>query len=171
MLNTIGDMTLQRQINLILERNPTWKSNSRIVGQAAEEWVELNLSCFRCGGKLTQYPNNQPGKDLNCAGCGKDYQLKAGKNIKVNRNGILKITGAEYSKTLASHRDNSEIDYIFVGYNARHTITFFGLVHSEDMREEYIIPRKPLSAGARRAGWQGCYLEIPKSQIQTKLSV
>ena len=151
----------------VMKTNPSWKSESRIMGQAAEDWCEDNVKCYQCGDRFRQYPNNEAGKDLYCPTCGLDVQVKTGKsgNIRINRKGVLKVTGADYKQTLSKVKVEN-IDYMFVGYcRETYDITFLkGIAHSE-MNESFIIPRKPLSPNARRAGWQGCYLEIPEEKL------
>jgi type II restriction enzyme len=159
-------LSLIENINDVKNRYPKWKSNSRIVGQAGEDWIEQNYNCLDpdCKGLLQQYNNNQPGKDLYCTseGCGRTYQVKTGKSssMKFNCKGILNILGAEYSKTLAN-----DADYIFIGYSEDYDVEFLATIENEKMKKSYIVPRKPLSLNARRAGWQGCYIKIPKESL------
>ena len=39
------------------------------------------------------------------------------------------------------------------------------LSNSASIRAENVIPRKPPGPNARRAGWQGCYLEFDAEVI------
>ena len=40
------------------------------------------------------------------------------------------------------------------------TVVDFQVIHYSFITEKNILPRKPLSAEARRAGWQGCFIDI-----------
>jgi len=150
-----------------------WKNPARIVGQAAEDWAEDNLTCFQegCDGSLKQYPNNKKSKDFFCECCGKNYQIKAGKTYKINKKGTLSVTGADYETTVRHLTEGKNLaDYIIIGYNpGDYSITFAGLVRSPNVQFSNIIRRKPLGPHCRRAGWVGCYLKFDKSVVENIL--
>ena len=167
-------LNLKPYVEEVKRKKPLWKSQSRIMGQAAEDWCEDNFKCYQCGDRFRQYPNNEAGKDLYCPTCGLDVQVKAGKSRKkggkngeyrINGNGVLKIIGADYKQTLSKVKVEN-IDYMFVGYCCEtYDITFLkGITHSE-MNESFIVRRNRLSQTARRAGWVGCYLVIPEEKL------
>ena len=41
-------------------------------------------------------------------------------------------------------------------------------IKSQNINADNVIPRKPLGPNARRAGWQGCYLEF-NSEVITEI--
>ncbi len=146
------------ELNLL---NSNWKSNSRIFGAAIENWVQKNIVC-ECSGNFENQLANQKSIDAICNNCGKKIQIKASnKNFKPNLNNELKIMGAEYKTTLKSIQDGNDWDLILVAYDKNKTIvTQILKILSKDINITCVVPRKKLSLTARRAGWQGCYLNF-----------
>ena len=89
----------------------------------------------------------------------KKYKSKVRvKNSNLNKENILKILGAEYKTTLNSVTE-SDWDLILVAYcKNENKINQILKVESSYIKENSVLPRKPLASTARRAGWQGCYL-------------
>ncbi len=140
-----------------------WKSKSRIVGEACEYYVKDNISCVRCNSNnLDKCKVNEKSKDIICKNCNQKYQIKAknatqktANNIK-NKN-VFKTVGGEYLTTLNSI--NEHIDYLIILYEKQsYKIINILYIKNEDINSTCIIPRKPLSETARRAGWQGCVI-------------
>ena len=150
----------------ILEVNPNWKSNSRIFGQAVENWFVENINCF-CNGKFLLSNINQKSYDCSCNKCNKKIQIKSQKNIfRPNKLGLLKILGAEYQTTLKSINRKEEWDLFLISYNKNELKVIQILqIKNKFINSECVIPRNPLGPNARRAGWQGCYLEFKWTDI------
>jgi len=151
----------------MLQINSEWKSNSRIYGEVIELWVENNIPCS-CGGKLITQPANQKSIDCICNQCGRNIQIKSSaKPFSINRNNKLKILGAEYTTTLNSINSEVEWDLMLVQYDKEHHMVLnIKVVEAMNIKAENVVPRKPLGPNARRAGWQGCYLEFDSEVIQ-----
>jgi type II restriction enzyme len=150
--------------------NSGWNSESRIVGEACEEYVKNNVKCIRCNfNNFSKCKTNEKSKDLICANCNQKYQIKAKCASQSQINNIkcynkIKMIGGEYSITLSNINEN--IDYIIVLYEKQsYKINNILYANNEFINNECIIPRKPLSISARRAGWQGCYILL--NNIQT----
>ena len=137
--------------------NPSWKNNSRIYGQAIEDWVIKNYICS-CGGFFESLNANAKSIDGICSSCGNKIQIKSSHHkFKPNKQNILKILGAEYKTTLNSIIA-SDWDLILVAYcKNENKINQFLKIDSSCINENSVVPRKPLAITARRAGWQGCY--------------
>lgn len=147
----------------IVKNNNKWKSKSRIIGRAAELYCLTNIKCPNCSENTLwkECKVNQKSKDQICSTCNKSYQIKCKKVSNNNYSKIIntnkfKTLGAEYKTTLNSINDN--IDYLILLYNNQLHILNILYISSDNFNESNIIPRKPLSDKARRAGWQGCYL-------------
>jgi type II restriction enzyme len=158
-------MSLQQQIDKVKEDNPLWKSNSRIIGRAAEIYSFKNIICQNCNEmNWLECDINAKSKDQICKNCGKKYQIKCKNTTKklynnIKKNNEFKTIGAEYNITLKSVED--EIDYIIILYEkVNHNILNIIHIKSVDITCDNIIPRKPLSKNAKRAGWQGCNLHF-----------
>ena len=144
----------------LMSINPNWSNKSRIFGQAIENWIQESFHC-ECLGKFSNTSVNSKSVDSICNSCGQEIQIKGSKKkFKANRQSKLKIIGAEYKTTLESIASNSW-DLILVSYNETTLqINQILRIKSDLISENCIIPRKKLSENARRAGWQGCYLEF-----------
>ena len=147
------EYSLTQSLSLI----PTnWKAQGRIYGEACEFWIEEHLPCPSCGGKLVKLTANEKSIDHTCSSCSANWQAKASKNKLLRRDGSIKITGAEYQTTLSRV---GEWGIIAIQYcKDENKVLDIRTVSANKITEDCIIPRKPLSQNARRAGWQGCYI-------------
>jgi len=161
-------MSLEQEIENVKNEHSEWKSKSRIIGRSGEKYCLKNLKCPLCNSSdWLECVTNEKSKDQICKQCKKKYQIKC-KNInekqckKISENSKLKILGSEYITTKKSIEDN--IDYIIILYNSKANYRILEIIHinSKNITDLNIIPRKPLSKKAKRAGWQGCYLEFTK---------
>ncbi len=124
---------------------------------ALETWASFNLYCLSCeSDALDRLPDNTPVADFKCFTCDRSYQLK-GKNGRFG----ARITGAAYQPTIEAVRSQQMPEYILVEFDSRFgTVVFVDAVPGRLITEERIVARKPLSPGARRAGWQGCTITV-----------
>lgn len=124
---------------------------------ALETWASFNLYCLNCeSDALDRLPDNTPVADFQCVRCDRRYQLK-GKNGRFG----ARITGAAYQPTIEAVRSQRMPEYVLVEFDRRFgTVVFVDAVPGHSITEERIVPRKPLSAGSRRAGWQGCTISV-----------
>lgn len=132
-------------------------SNAQVARVALETWAAFNLYCLNCDSDaLDRLRENTPVADFKCFVCEKQYQLK-GKN---GRFGAM-ITGAAYRPTIEAIRAERMPEYILVEFDTRFgTVVFVDAVPGRLITEEHVVPRKPLSASAKRAGWQGCNIVV-----------
>ena len=154
--------TLSELLTLTCERvkqDKKWKSVSRIVGEAVEDCI-ITMPCPLCKEtSLQKYKTNEKSKDIKCEACTGQFQIKATKHTKKNQSS-LKLLGAEYKTTCSSIKENT-IHYLVVLYSFVHnkyTMDDILFIDCANINESCIIPRKPLSSTAVRAGWQGCML-------------
>jgi len=146
-----------------IKEDRKWTSSSRIVGEAIEDCV-CKMACPVCNEScLIKYMANQKSKDIKCEKCNCQIQVKGTKTTKKKQT-ILKLTGAEYKTTCLSIKENV-VHYLVVLYSVKgdkYTVDDILFIDRLDITENCVIPRKPLSVTARRAGWQGCYLHFNK---------
>jgi len=152
-------MAFQLCVDAVKTSNPAWKSNSRILGRAAEIYCCSHLKCPNCSScDWLECVTNEKSKDQICRHCNKQFQIKC---KKMNRQEyrrlvdtrIFKTVGAEYQTTLKSLED--KIDYIALLYTETYDV--HEILHIKE--------RPPLAQTARRAGWQGCNLVFPKFEF------
>lgn len=135
---------------------------SRVV---LETWAEMNMYCLHCAAEsLDRLPPNTPVADFSCAACESRYQLKS-KNGRFGRF----LTGAAYGPMIDAAKSREMPDHLLVEYDLRYaTVVFVEAVPGPHITADRIIPRKRLSSTARRAGWQGCNIDIadlPRAKI------
>ena len=137
---------------------PTDKQKLGIFG---EEIVSKNLICQKCkkSKTLKKLPTNFKCADLICDFCGFLAQVKSS-NVK-NINLLPKsIVGAAWKPQ--EQRMNAGIFFplYLVLVNKKEYSIFY--LSADLQSKEIFIPRKPLSAKAKRAGWQGFIYDISK---------
>lgn len=148
--------------NLDLARDYT--SKSQIIRVLSESWVRSKAFCPNCGRDVHHYENNRPVEDFYCAGCGEDYELKAGKVIG------RKVVDGAYSTMKSQLQKEKTSNLFLLKYGkASNNIIDFSVIPSHFFTLEIIEKRKPLSETARRPGWVGYNIKYKFSIL--KLSV
>jgi hypothetical protein len=134
-----------------------YTNRAQIARVLIETWAEMNLYCLQCTrNALARLPPNTPVADFACPMCNATYQLKS----KDGRFGNLLI-GAAYEATLRAVREGAMPAHILVEFDRRRsTIVYADALPGALIAEERVIPRRPLSLKARRAGWQGCNIDV-----------
>lgn len=135
----------------------SFMSATQAARVALETWASFNLYCLDCtSDALDALPNNTPVADFQCFVCQRTYQLKA----KDGRFGV-RITGAAYQPTIDAIERGEMPEHVFVEFDKRfNTVVFVDAIPGRLITADRVIPRKPLAATARRAGWQGCNIVI-----------
>lgn len=151
-------------MSLPIHMTAGYASASQIARVVTEAWVGSNLYCPSCGNALRACPANTKTKDFDCSHCGEPFQLKS---MTKPFKGVL--LGAEYSTTLKSVNRGLHPSLILLRY-ARPSMTVLDvqIVHRACITSSCIIPRKPLSATARRGGWQGCNIALDQIPATAK---
>ena len=71
--------------------------------------------------------------------------------------------------TLNSINNDDNWDLMLVHYDKElNKVKDLKIIESQYISAKNVIPRKPLGPNARRAGWQGCYLEF-HSEVITEI--
>ncbi len=160
------------ELVLQVRQTNNWKSESRVVGEACEYYVKNKIKCVRCDtNNFEKCKINEKSKDLVCMSCNQKYQIKAKSATRKQVNNIrckqqVKTIGGDYSTTL--HNLSEQIDYLIILYEKQsYEILDILYIRSENVNSDCIIPRKPLSSTAKRAGWQGCNILFGNIRILT----
>jgi len=134
-----------------------YTNRAQVARVLIETWAEMNLYCLHCvRDALARLPPNTPVADFACPSCDATYQLKA----KDGRFGSLLI-GAAYQATVRAARAGTMPAHILVEFDRRRsTIVYADALPGALIDEARIIARRPLSLSARRAGWQGCNIDV-----------
>ncbi len=129
------------------------------LGVYGENLVIKNLICQKCkkNKTLKKLPTNFKCVDIICDFCGFLAQVKTStvKNINILPNTILGA-GWKVQKERMNEKIYFPLYLILVNQN-KYSIFYLSV---ENQSEKIFVPRKPLSAKARRAGWQGFFYDI-----------
>lgn len=132
-----------------------YKSASQRARVFSESWIESNFDCPKCFGSLERTPNNTSAKDFVCAPCGYGFELKSKQGLFGNQ-----VVDGAYQTMLASIRSDARPHLLLLSYTTDYQVRDVTAVPRQFLIEEIVIPRKPLGQHCRRAGWQGCNLNI-----------
>ena len=137
---------------------PTDKQKLGILG---EDLVAKNLICQKCKKKKTlkKLPLNFKCADLICDFCGFLAQVKSSNVRDVNKlpNSVL---GAAWKPQQERMDAGIYFPLYLVLVNGKNYSVFY--LAADLQSKDMFIPRKPLSASAKRAGWQGFMYNISK---------
>lgn len=130
---------------------------AQIARVILETWAEMNMYCLNCrADSLHRLAANTPVADFSCDSCDARYQLK-GKNGRFGHH----LLGAAYEPTVRAARAGKMPEYLLVEFDARYaTVIFVDAVPGRQITEDRIRSRTPLKSTARRAGWQGCIIDV-----------
>ena len=137
---------------------PTDKQKLGVLG---EDLIVKNLICQKCKKKKTlkKLPMNFKCADLICDFCGFLAQVKSS-NVKNINNLPNSILGAAWKPQQERMEAGIYFPLYLVLVNKK-TYSVFYLAADLQSKEIFVL-RKPLSASARRAGWQGFMYDITK---------
>jgi type II restriction enzyme len=105
--------------------------------------------------RLEQTPNNTAAKDFICLGCQQGFELKSKRGLFGN-----KVSDGAYESMLASIRSETCPSLLLLSYSPAFQVQQLVAIPSRFLVAEIVVPRKPLGTHCRRAGWQGCNLNI-----------
>jgi len=130
-----------------------YKSKSQRARVATEAWAGKNLYCANCDSpRLQTSPANTPAFDYSCPKCDSLFQLKAQSHYFATR-----ILDAAYSAMLRAIEENRVPNLIALHYQPLEwKVENLILIPRIAFTKAVLEKRKPLSPGARRAGWVGC---------------
>ncbi|MDG6998875.1 MAG: restriction endonuclease [Nitrososphaerota archaeon] len=143
-------------MDLRLVPETAYRSASQIARVSTEKWTLDNFYCASCGAGLTPYPTNTPLYDFHSPECKERFQLKASRNRFGNS-----VLDSEYHTALDGVMRDAYPSLILLRYDPfKWAIVDVELVHRAFITTRSLVPRKALSANARRAGWQGCMISL-----------
>lgn len=146
------DLDLSKYLHLTTQ----YTSASQRARVLTEVWVAENFLCLTCDRKISALPANTRACDFQCESCNERYQLKSSSKNLSNR-----ILGAEYHTTLTTVRLDRHPSLILLQYNRDNfSVANLKILHGSWITENVVIPRSPLRPPARRAGWQGCIIDL-----------
>lgn len=147
-------MTLNFNSDLVA----AYTSRSQIARILTEDWVLHNSYCPSCSDEpLGKFENNRPVADFYCKKCNEEFELKSKKGNLAN-----KIADGAYATFIERINAENNPNFFFLTYTKNLTVNDFLIIPKQFFTPEIIIKRPPLSIGAKRAGWEGCHIDISK---------
>jgi type II restriction enzyme len=143
-----------------------YKSPAQQARVVTEGWGRDNLYCPSCASpRLNPAPPNTEAIDYHCPSCGLPFQLKSKSSAISDR-----IVDAAFDAMMrAIHEDRTPnlfvLHYDRAAWSVRNLIVVPHFAFSHAAVEK----RKPLSAGARRAGWVGCNIILRNIPPQARI--
>jgi type II restriction enzyme len=134
-----------------------YHSRSQRARVLTQGWVEREAYCLSCGrATLAQTAQNTRAMDFRCERCREPYELKSSK-----RPFGRYVLDGEYSTFLRAIQSHDNPNLLLLNYDAETmAVVDFQAVPRYALSRLAILPRKPLGPCARRAGWQGCNIDL-----------
>jgi type II restriction enzyme len=150
------------------------RSRSQQVRLVTEKWFGTEAYCLACTSpSLLVTKPNSIAKDFYCPLCGQTYELKSSEAIEKKR-----IVDGAYATMLERIRSRDAPALVLLQYlrfaenrEASWRIRRLIAIHPVFLTDAVVEPRKPLSAQARRAGWQGCNLRIDRIPPEGRIAL
>ena len=123
----------------------------------SEHWVSTQVYCPNCGfPNMTRYKNNSPVADFFCSNCQEDYELKGHQSALGTR-----IVDGAYRTMIERLKASNNPNLLLLGYDHRKLeVRNLIVIPKQFFVPDVIEQRRPLSPGARRAGWVGCNIRL-----------
>ncbi len=134
-----------------------YRSPPQRIRWSSELWVRENIPCVACNakGQISALDNNARASDFVCASCKERYQLKA------SRKSTRRITDGALSAMHEAFDKREVPSLLLMSYDAdAWAVTGLSCLPGFLFPKSAIVARKPLGPNARRAGWQGCILDL-----------
>jgi type II restriction enzyme len=148
---TMYTVAMQLELNLSLAAG--YKSPSQRARVVTEGWFAANMYCPACPSpRLGRTRGSTAVVDFVCDSCGAEYQVKAKAGPLGGR-----LRDAAYDPMIERAQENRSPHFAFLGYDSdRWRVRGLLLVPGHFITPDVIERCRPLSEGARRAGWVGC---------------
>jgi type II restriction enzyme len=151
-----------------------FRSRPQQVRVATEAWFGSESYCLACESeRLSTSKPNAIARDFFCPRCGQSYELKSSERAEGKR-----IVDGAYATMLQRIRARDAPALILLRY-VRSSDPFQSMwlidrlvaIHPVFLTDAVVEARKPLSAHARRAGWQGCNLRIDRIPPEGRIAL
>lgn len=132
-----------------------YKSATQPARVFSEAWIESNFQCPQCADGLCRTPNNTVAMDFLCRTCRQGFELKSKKGVFGKT-----IPDGAYASMLTRIRSGQSANLILLSYTEEYETRSVVAIPKRFLVAEIVVPRTPLGNHCRRAGWQGCNINI-----------
>lgn len=154
-------------LNLNTDLASTYTSRTQQIRRISEDWIARNGYCLRCDSdRLIPTAANTRTRDFTCERCLHGYELKSKQGVFSKS-----VLDGAYNAMVRTIRDGRTPTFLLLEYTTAWSILRLRAIHHSLITEQSVIPRRPLSASARRAGWVGCNILLPAIAIQGQIPV
>ncbi|WP_037586695.1 DpnI domain-containing protein [Stenoxybacter acetivorans] len=147
-------------MNLFFNQNlaKDYQSSQQKIRVMTEAWLAENAYCVNCATHpIKKVENNQPVKDFYCPHCHEQFELKSKNSKQIGK----VISDGAYRTMLDRIQALDNPNFLFLSYQkSDYSVHQLILIPKHFFSPEMIIRRKPLSPTARRAGWEGCNIDL-----------
>jgi type II restriction enzyme len=124
-----------------------------------------NGYCLACkSDSLLQTVANTRTKDFICPQCSHGYELKSKRGAFGTR-----IADGAFSAMMATIREGRTPSFLLLEYSPAWEVQVLTAVHHSLITQDCIEERRALGPMARRAGWIGCNIILPKIALEGRI--
>lgn len=152
-------------LNLNTDLGRAYTNRTQQIRRISEDWIARNGYCLRCDSdRLTPTTANTRSRDFVCESCQHGYELKSKQGVFSKS-----VLDGAYNAMVSTIRNGRTPTFLLLEYTTSWSILRLRAIHHSLITEQSVMPRKPLSASARRAGWVGCNILLPAIAIQGQI--
>ncbi len=111
-------------------------------------------------------PPNTRSKDFICPQCSHGYELKSTSGTFGRR-----ITDGAVSAMTATIREGRTPSFLLLEYSSAWEVRDLTAIHHSLITQDCIEKRRALGPTARRAGWVGCNIVLPKIALEGRIPI
>jgi len=143
----------------------SYTSNSQRARVVSEAWVLRNGYCLACkSDSLLQTAANTRTKDFTCPQCSHGYELKSTRGAFGSR-----IADGAFSAMSTTIREGRIPSFLLLEYSSAWEVRNLTALHHSLITQDCIQERRALGPTARRAGWVGCNIILPKIALEGRI--
>jgi type II restriction enzyme len=133
-----------------------YTSQAQIARVLTESWFAQNGYCLSCDcEQLARTAANSKASDFLCPSCAEAYELKAFRSAPPRR-----LVDGAYGALISRLRAGNAPTLVLMHRDLKWNVQELTAIHHLFITPEVVEMRKPLSPGARRAGWIGCNIRL-----------
>ena len=134
-----------------------YSSRSQIARVLTQDWVGRQVPCLACSTlPLTPTVQNTKTRDFECPECSEPYELKS-----TSRRFRHLVADGEYGTFCSTIGADRTPNLLLLEYDPTNLgVKTLLAVHRSLISNQAVVPRRPLAGTARRAGWQGCSINL-----------